>query len=188
MLSISWLFNAVHHPQGKRGLLAATACLCCVGLLAYSVSASHSIESLEHLLSPDHYGAHDAAAAHEHDTEQIDKSGVRSYVLSFYFITHIGLGAYHDNSYKPFLKLIVIKYPTLILRFFIFFLANLCISEVSTIDGVLEIRSGHFWQLDFSQLVSFFFHFYNYIHICSDIDFKIGNEVDVFSFYQEIKI
>ncbi|EPB80253.1 hypothetical protein ANCCEY_00655, partial [Ancylostoma ceylanicum] len=28
-----------------------------------------------------------------------------------------------------------------------------CISEASTIDGVLEIRSRHFWQLDFGQLV-----------------------------------
>ncbi|KHJ77827.1 cation efflux family protein, partial [Oesophagostomum dentatum] len=28
-----------------------------------------------------------------------------------------------------------------------------CISEASTIDGVLEIRSRHFWQLDFAQLV-----------------------------------
>ncbi|PIO68164.1 hypothetical protein TELCIR_10063, partial [Teladorsagia circumcincta] len=27
-----------------------------------------------------------------------------------------------------------------------------CISEASTIDGVLEIRSRHFWQLDFGQL------------------------------------
>ncbi|PIO70764.1 hypothetical protein TELCIR_07369 [Teladorsagia circumcincta] len=31
--------------------------------------------------------------------------------------------------------------------------ASRCISEASTIDGVLEIRSRHFWQLDFGQLV-----------------------------------
>ncbi|KAJ1356808.1 Two-component response regulator-like APRR1 [Parelaphostrongylus tenuis] len=28
-----------------------------------------------------------------------------------------------------------------------------CISEASTVEGVLEIRSRHFWQLDFDQLV-----------------------------------
>lgn len=28
-----------------------------------------------------------------------------------------------------------------------------CISEASTIEGVLELRAGHFWQLDFSSLV-----------------------------------
>ncbi|PAV66163.1 hypothetical protein WR25_20966 [Diploscapter pachys] len=132
MSGLGWLFAAANHPQGRSGLFAAAACLCCVAVLAFCVSSSHSIvlmsalwitvfafcsilsslismslsqkptqkfsyglarvpvlavfsttvlaqlfsvflskESFEHLLSPGHHGAHDAAAAHEHDIEQI---------------------------------------------------------------------------------------------------------------------
>ena len=28
-----------------------------------------------------------------------------------------------------------------------------CMSEASTIEGVLELRNAHFWQLDFSSMV-----------------------------------
>ncbi|CAD6196564.1 unnamed protein product [Caenorhabditis auriculariae] len=294
MLSISWLFTSLNHQQGKRGLAAAVACLACVGILAYCVSASHSIvlmsamwitifafcsvlaslysmsitnkpmdkfsyglarvpvlavfsttvlaqlfsiflskESFEHLLAPDHHGTHDASAAHEHEAEAIGgwpyffgaiASSVAlllsAYALKNQPFQHVLTAASSSSLQEhaadlshavcwavpglsrlllPRINSMVLLAATssfllllcehfkhdfawadpvccLILSVAVFstmwplstytgmillqttppHLINQidrCISEASTVDGVLELKSGRFWQLDFNQLV-----------------------------------
>ncbi|KAK6025723.1 cation efflux family protein, partial [Ostertagia ostertagi] len=208
-MGIAWLWESARHKQGERGLAASGACLCCVVVLAYCVSASHSIvlmsamwisifalcsllsalysmtithkpmekfsyglarvpvlavfsttvlaqlfsiflskESFEHLLSPEHQGSHDAAAAHEHEVEVVGKHDfpwadpVCCLLLSVaVFSTMWPLSTYTG------MILLQTAPPHLLNQI------DRCISEASTIDGVLEIRSRHFWQLDFGQLV-----------------------------------
>ncbi|XGW16327.1 hypothetical protein V3C99_001635 [Haemonchus contortus] len=293
-MGIAWLWESARHKQGERGLAAAGACLCCVAVLAYCVSASHSIvlmsamwisifalcsllsalysmtithkpmdkfsyglarvpvlavfsttvlaqlfsiflskESFEHLLSPEHQGTHDASAAHEHELEVVGSwpyfvgaiATSIALVLSAYALKnqpfqHVltassssslqehaadichavcrvipGLSRLllprinsmvllaavtttmlvlcehfrHDFAWADpvcCLLLSVAVFSTMwplstytgmiLLQTAPPHLLNQidrCISEASTIDGVLEIRSRHFWQLDFAQLV-----------------------------------
>ncbi|KIH54402.1 hypothetical protein ANCDUO_15451, partial [Ancylostoma duodenale] len=87
-MGISWLWASAQHAQGERGLAAAGACFCCVLVLAYCVSVSHSIGEFS------------------------------SFLLFIHKLFSV---------YLWFLNLWEFDYR--------------CISEASTIDGVLEIRS-----------------------------------------------
>ncbi|RCN51563.1 cation diffusion facilitator family transporter [Ancylostoma caninum] len=293
-MGISWLWASAQHAQGERGLAAAGACFCCVLVLAYCVSVSHSIvlmsamwisifalcsllsalysmtithkpmekfsyglarvpvlavfsttvlaqlfsiflskESFEHLLSPEHQGSHEASAAHEHEVEAVASwpyfigaaASSIALLLSAYSLKnqpfqHV-LTASSSSSLQehaadichaicwvipglsrlllPRINSMVLLAAVtstmlvlcehfrhdfvwadpiccLVLSVAVFstmwplstytgmillqtappHLLNQidrCISEASTIDGVLEIRSRHFWQLDFGQLV-----------------------------------
>ncbi|WKY00349.1 hypothetical protein Q1695_014865 [Nippostrongylus brasiliensis] len=293
-MGIAWLWESARHAQGEKGLAAAGACLCCVAVLAYCVSVSHSIvlmsamwisifalcsllstlysmtithkpmekfsyglarvpvlavfsttvlaqlfsiflskESFEHLLSPGHQGAHDASAAHEHEVEAVGSwpyfvgaaASSTALLLSAYALKnqpfqHVltassssslqehaadichaicwvvpGLSRLllprinsmvllaavtstmlvlcehfrHDFAWADPVCCLVLSvavfstmwplssYTGMILLQtappHLLNQIDRCISEASTIDGVLEIRSRHFWQLDFGQLV-----------------------------------
>ncbi|KAK5966163.1 hypothetical protein GCK32_007807, partial [Trichostrongylus colubriformis] len=225
LLSALYSMTITHKPMEKFSYGLARVPVLAVfstTVLAQLFSIFLSKESFEHLLSPDHQGAHDTSAAHEHDLEAVGSwpyfvGAVATSVallLSAYALKNqpfqhehaadichaicwvvpglsrlllprinsmVLLAAVtsamlvlcehfrHDFAWADpvcCLLLSVAVFSTMwplstftgmiLLQTAPPHLLNQidrCISEASTIDGVLEIRSRHFWQLDFGQLV-----------------------------------